>query len=58
MKILNRQIAINHLFDTDPDEFKGFCRRCTALSYSFLVIDTTLPSNNALHFRINLFEEE
>ena len=30
-----------------------FYRKCTVESYSFLVIDTTLKSDNAFHFRRN-----
>ena len=30
--------------------------KCTVESYSFLVNDTTLPSNNPLRFRKNLLE--
>ena len=30
--------------------------KCTAKSYSFLLIDTTLASDNPLHSRKNLFE--
>ena len=31
-------------------------KECTAKLYSFLVIDSTLASDNPLHFRKNLFE--
>ena len=51
MKIPNKrklqQIAINHSSDT---EFKGFIKiykNCTKEPYSFLVNDTTLPSDNS-----------
>ena len=54
MKISNKkelqQIALNHLSDADVD-FKGFMNtyeKCTAEPYSFLVNDTTLPSDNLL----------
>ena len=33
---------------------KKIYRKCTDKPYSFLVIDTTLPSNNLLRFRKNL----
>ena len=50
MKIPNKreiqQIALNHSSDID---FK-----CTAEPYSFLVNDTTLPSDDPLWFRKNL----
>ena len=32
-------------------------KRCTAKPYSFLVVDTTLASDNSLHFRKNLAEK-
>ena len=38
-------------------EFQGFMnpyKKCTAKLYSFLVIDTTLPSDNTLCFKKNL----
>ena len=54
MKILNKQgfqqITVNHSSDID------FNRKCTAKSFSFLVIDITLASNNSLCFRKNLLE--
>ena len=60
MKIPNKrelqQIALNHSSDID---FKGFIKiykKCTAESYSFLVNDKTLPSNNPLRLRKNILE--
>ena len=60
MKIQNKrehqQIALNHSSDID---FKGFIKvykKCTAELYSFLVNDTTLPSEDFLRFRKNLLE--
>ena len=50
-----QQTAINHLSDFNTKDFTNICRKCTAESYSFLVNDTTLASNNALRFRKNLF---
>ena len=54
VKILSKpkvqQIATNHSSDIDFDEFKRF----TAELHSFLIIDTTLPSDDALRFRKNL----
>ena len=54
MKIPNKrelqQIALNHSSDID---FKDFIKY-TAKPYSFLVNDTTLPSDNLLRFRKNL----
>ena len=60
MKILNKgeleQIAFNHSSDIDFQEFMNLHKKCTAEPYSFLVIDTTLASNNSLRFRRNLLE--
>ena len=53
-KILNkrelRDIAINHLSDISTKDFDDIYRECTAEPYSFLVNDTTLPSDNPLRF--------
>ena len=58
MKIPNKrelqQIAINHSSDANTKDFIEIYRKCTDKPYSFLVIDTTLPSNNPLRFRKNL----
>ena len=58
MKIPNKrelqQIAINHLSDINIGDFIEIYRKCTDKPYSFLVIDTTLSSNNRLRFRKNL----
>ena len=48
------QIAINHSSDINTEYFIKSYRKCTDKPYSFLVIDTTLPSNNPLRFRKNL----
>ena len=57
MKILNKrelkQIAPHNLSDID---FMNLYKKCTAKPYSFLVIDTTLASDNPLRFRKNLSE--
>ena len=50
-----QQIAINHSSDINTKDFANVYRKCTAESYSFLVNDTTLASNNPLSFRKNLF---
>ena len=59
MKIPNKrelqQIAINHSSDINTKDFANIYRKCTAEPYSFLVNDTTLPSNNPLRFRKNLY---
>ena len=58
MKIPNKrelqQIAINHSSDINTKDFIEIYRKCTYKPYSFLVIDTTLSSNNSLRFRKNL----
>ena len=58
-KIANKrelqQIAINHSSDINTKDFANIYRKCTSEPYSFLVNDTTLPSNNPLSFRKNLF---
>ena len=58
MKIRNKrelqQIALNHLSDIDFKDFMKIFKKYTAEPYSFLVNDTTLPTNDALRFRKNL----
>ena len=60
MKILNKrklqQIAIIHSSDIDFKDFMKIYKKCTAEPYSFLVNDTTLPSDNRLRFRKNLLK--
>ena len=48
------QIAINHSSDVNTKDFIEIYRKCTDKPYSFLVIDTTLSSDNLLRFRKNL----
>ena len=54
MKILKKQevrkISIDESTDIDSKDLMELCRKCTAEPYSFLVIDNTLPSDNALLF--------
>ena len=58
MKIPNKrelmQIVINHSSDINTKDFIEIYRKCTDKLYSFLVIDTTLLSDNSLRFRKNL----
>ena len=58
MKIPNKrelqQTAINHSSDINTGDFIEIYGKCTDKPYSFLVIDTTLSSNNRLRFRKNL----
>ena len=60
MKILDKrelqQIAWNHSSDVDFQDFVNIYKKCTDKPYSFLVIDTTLASDNPLRFRKNLLE--
>ena len=60
MKIANKrelqQIAFNHSSDIGFQDFMNLYKKCIAKPYSFLVIDTTLPSDNFLRFRKNLLE--
>ena len=58
MKIPNKrelqQIALNHSSDIDFKGFMNIYKTCTTEPYSFLVNDTTLPSDDPLRFRKNL----
>ena len=58
MKIHNekelQQIALNHSSDIDFKDFMNIYKKSTKEPYSFLVNDTTLPSDNPLKFRKNL----
>ena len=60
MKINNKRelqnIAINHSADIDYKDLMKIYRECTKEPYTFLTIDTTLPSSNPLRFRKNLFD--
>ena len=57
-KIPNRrelqQTALNHSSDIDFKDFMNIYKKRTKEPYSFLVNDTTLPSDNLLRFRKNL----
>ena len=58
MKIPNKrelqQIALNHSSDIDFKDFIKIYKKYTKEPYSFLVNDTTLPSDDLLRFRKNL----
>ena len=60
MKIPNKrelqQIALNHSSDIDFKDIMNIYNKSTKEPYSFLVNDTTLPSDNPLRFRKNLLE--
>ena len=49
-----QQIAINYSSDTDFKDFMTIYKKCTNEQYSFLVIGTTLASENPLRFRIKI----
>ena len=55
MKIPNKrelqQIALNHSSDIDFKDFMNIYKKCTAKPYSFLVNDTTVPSDDPLRFK-------
>ena len=59
MKIPNKrelqQIPFNHSSGIDRQHFMNLHKICTAKPYSFLVIDTTLASDNSSRFK-NLLE--
>ena len=48
--------ALNHSSDIDFKDFMKIYKKCTAEQYSFLVNDTTLPSDDPLRFRKNLLK--
>ena len=58
MKIRNKrelhQIVLNHSSDIDFKDFIKIYKKCTTEPYSFLLNDTTLPSDDPLRFRNNL----
>ena len=58
MKIPNKrelqQTALNHSSDIDFKDFMNIYKKSTKEPYSFLVNDTTLPSDDPLRFRKNL----
>ena len=51
-----QQIAFNHLSDIDIEDFMNLYRKYTVKSYYFLVIDTSLATDNYSRFRKNLLE--
>ena len=60
MKIPNKrvlqQIAFNHSSDIDFQDFMNLYKKSTAKPHSYLVIDTTLSSDNSLRFKKNFLE--
>ena len=51
-----QQTAFNHWSDIDFDDITNINKKCTAKPYSFVVIDTTLASDDSSRFRKNLLE--
>ena len=51
-----QQIATNHALHINTKNFANIYRKYKAEPYSFLVYDTTLPSDNSLRFRKNLLK--
>ena len=51
-----QQVALNHSSDIDFKDFIKIYEKYTAEPYSFLVNDTTLPSDDPVRFRKNLLE--
>ena len=49
-----QQTGLNHLSDIDFKDFRKIYTKYTKEPYSFLVNDTTLPSDDPLRFRKNL----
>ena len=49
-----RSVAGNHSANIDYIESMEIYRKCTNKPYSFLTIDTTLPTADTLRFRQNL----
>ena len=60
MKIPNKrrlqQIAFNHSSDINFQDVMNLYKNCTAKPYSFLVIATTLASDNSSRFRKNILK--
>ena len=48
-----QQIALNHSSDIDFKDFMKIYKKYTKRPYSFLVNDTSLPSDDSLRFRKN-----
>ena len=49
-----QQVAFNHYSDIDFEDFVNLYKKCTSKSFSFLVIQATLATNNSFRFRKNL----
>ena len=51
-----QQIPLNHLSEIELKDFIKDYKKCTTEPYSFLVNDTTLPSDNPLRFGKSLLK--
>ena len=51
-----QQIQTNHSLDIDLKDFMNLYEKCSAKQYCSLANDTTLASDNLLHFKCNLLE--
>ena len=51
-----QRIAFNHFSDIGFQDFMNLYKKFTAKPYLLLVIDTTLASDNPLHFKNNISE--
>ena len=49
-----QQVAFNHYSDVDFEDFVNLYKKCTSKSFSFLVIQATLATDNSFRFRKNL----
>ena len=49
-------MSFNYSSDIDFQDFMTFYKKSTTEPYYFLVIDTTLASDNSLRFRKNLLK--
>ena len=51
-----QQIALNYSSDIGFKDFMKIYKKCIAEPYSFLVNDTTIPSDNPLRFRKSILK--
>ena len=51
-----QQVAFSHSPGINFQDFMNLIKKCTAKTYSFLVVDCTLALDSALCFRKNLLE--
>ena len=51
-----QQVAFNHSSDIEFKDLMNLYKQYTAKPYSFLIIDTTLASDNTSRFRKNILK--